>query len=468
MRAGVVGGSSQEASLPFNAERTVNLYAVLDQEGKEPASLYSRPGNALFATVGSGPGRGGFFVNSNSRAFVVSGSELYEITSAGVGTLRGNLLTSSGDITIADNGLQLAICDGVDLYIFTYSTNIFQRVVSANLPSAASVIFLDGYFIVNRSLTSGIFQISAPYDGTTWAALDFATAESSPDSLLRVAAIFGQLWLFGDVSIEPWNNTGAAAFPFQRVNSSARLSVGTSAPSTVLELDNTAYWVGKDINGAGIVYKADGFSPQRISTEAMELRIQSAPSPSTLKAMAYQEAGHTFYIITGGGMETALVYDISMRLWTESSWFNSFGQYELPRANALIYAFGKTLALDRVSGKIYHQSSAYYDDAGDEIARDRIFTHIFDSGNPFLIKNLTINFETGVGNTSVADPKCMLYLSSDGGRTFYINFEAPLGKIGEFLTRVVFWRLGRHRQCTFRVRVTDSVKVVITGGEFNT
>lgn len=468
MEAGVVGGSSQEASLPFNSERTVNLYAVLDQQGKKPASLYSRPGNALFATVGSGPGRGGLSAASNGRTFVVSGSELYEITSSGVGTLRGSLLTSSGDITIAENGLQLAICDGRDLYILTYATNVFQRVVSANLPSAASVVFLDGYFIVNRSLTSGIFQISSPYDGLTWAALDFATAESSPDSLLRVAVIFGQLWLFGDISIEPWSNTGAASFPFQRVNSSSRLSVGVIAPSTVLELDNTAFWVGKDTNGAGIVYKADGFSPQRISTEAMELRIQAAPSISTLKAMSYQEAGHTFYIITGGGMETALVYDVSTRLWVESAYLNNFGQYELPLASALFYAFGKTLALDRLSGKIYHQSSAYYSDNGDEIARDRIFTHIFDNGNPFLIKNLTVNFETGVGNTTVTDPKAMLYLSNDGGRTFYINYEAPMGKIGEFLTRVVFWRLGRHRQCTFRVRVTDAVKVVMTGGSFNT
>jgi len=467
MEAGVVGGSSQEASLPFNAERTVNMYAVLDQRGKKPASLYSRPGNNLFSTQGTGAGRGGF-ASANGRSFIVSGSEVYELSSAGTGTLRGSLLTSAGDITIAENGLQLAICDGRDLYILTYATNIFQRVVSANLPSAASVVFLDGYFVVNRSLTSGIFQISSPYDGLTWAALDFATAESSPDSLLRVAVIFGQLWLFGDTSTEPWNNTGAASFPFQRVNSSARLAVGVVAPSTVLELDNTAYWVGKDINGAGIVYKADGFSPQRISTEAIELRIQAAPSITALKAMAYQEAGHIFYIITGGGMETALVYDVSTKLWAEWAYLNSLGQYELPLTNALFYAFGKTIALDRLSGKIYHQSAAYYSDNGEEIARDRIFTHIFDDGNPFLIKNLTVNFETGVGNTTVENPKAMLYLSNDGGRTFYIYYESIMGKIGEFLTRVVFWRLGRHRQCTFRVRVTDAVKVVMTGGAFNT
>ena len=215
MEAGVVGGSSQELSLPFNSERTVNMYAVLDQRGKKPASLYARPGNSLFTTVGAGAGRGGFAA-TNDRVFVVSGAEFYEIFTDGTSTLRGSVLTSSGNITLAENGIQLAICDGRDLYIFTYATNVFQRVVSANLPSAASVIFLGGYFIVNRSHTSGIFQISAPYDGTTWGALDFATAESSPDNLVRVANVFGQLWLFGDLTIEVWSNTGAASFPFQR------------------------------------------------------------------------------------------------------------------------------------------------------------------------------------------------------------------------------------------------------------
>jgi hypothetical protein len=466
MDAGVVGGSSQQASLPFNAERTVNMYAVLDQQGKKPASLYARPGNAVFATLGSGAGRGAFAA-TNGRAFVVSGSQLYELLAGGTGNVLGSLLTSSGDITMAENGVQLAICDGVDLYILTYATNTFQRVVNPNLPSAASVTFLDGYFVVNRSFTSGIFQISAPFDGLNWAALDFASAESSPDSLLRVAVVFGQLFLFGDISIEPWNNTGAATFPFQRVNSSSQISVGVAAPSTILELDNTAFWVGKDKNGTGVVYRADGYSPKRISTEAVELRLQAAPSISTLKAMAYQEAGHTFYIITGGGMETAQVYDVSTNLWVEWSYFNSSGNYELPLTNDLFYAFGKTLALDRTSGKVYEQSSKYYSDDGEEIACDRIFTHIFDNGNPFLIKNLVLNFETGVGNTTVENPKAMLYLSNDGGRTFYTYYEAFMGKAGEFLSRVVFWRLGRHRQCTFRVRVTDSVKRVITGGQFN-
>jgi hypothetical protein len=466
MQAGVVGGSNQEYSLPFNAERTINMHVVLDQQGKKPSSLYSRAGNALFATVGNGAGRGGF-ASSNGRCFIVSGASIYEIFSVGTSALIGTIDSASGDITIAENGIQLAICDGTSLYIFTYATNNFQKVTSANLPSASTVCFLGGYFIVSKAPNSGIFQISAPYDGLTWAALDFATAESSPDNLLRVMTISGQLFLFGGSTVEIWSNTGAASFPFRRVNSAAVISVGTSSPYSVDEIDNSTFWIGKNIDGDGIVYRADGLTPIRISTEFVERRLQAVTDKNSLKGMSYQEAGHVFYIITGGGMETALVYDISTKVWAEWAYLNSDGAYELPLTSYLLYAFGKTLSLDRANGNIYHLSQDYHSDNGEEIARDRIFTHIFDNGNPFLIKNLVINFETGVGNSECADPKAMLYLSNNGGRSFYAYYEKALGKIGEYLSRVVFWRLGRYRQLTFRLRITDKVKVVITGGQFN-
>ncbi len=41
-------------------------------------------------------------------------------------------------------------------------------------------VFIDGYFVIAQAGNSDRFWISALYDGTTWGALDFATAEGSP------------------------------------------------------------------------------------------------------------------------------------------------------------------------------------------------------------------------------------------------------------------------------------------------
>jgi len=51
--------------------------------------------------------------------------------------------------------------------------------------AADTVVFQGGRFIVNRSGT-GQFYLSASYDGTTWDATEFATAESFPDDLVAV------------------------------------------------------------------------------------------------------------------------------------------------------------------------------------------------------------------------------------------------------------------------------------------
>ena len=466
MKAGVIGSSSQQRSLPFDAQRNVNLFVVSDPQGSEQASLYSRPGLQLFGTVGVGPGRGGFSA-TNGRTFTVSGSIVYEIMADGSGVSRGSLDQSQGNLTMDENGFQLAICDGLSLYIFTYATNTFQKVINVNLPSAASVTFIDGYFVTNR-VSSGIFQISGLYDGNTWAALDFATAESSPDSLLRVLNVLGQLWLFGAKTTEIWYNNGSVAFPFSRI-SGGKMETGIQAPFSAIAVDNSAFWVGRDGNGAGIVFRADGFTPKRISTEAIELRIQTAPTPSTLKSYTYQENGHPFWILTGGGMETALVYDISTQLWSEWAYLNDDGRYELPRGIQTIYAFNKQIVVDRDNGNLYIQSLDYYSDNGREIPRDRIFTHIINENQRQLYSNITVGFETGVGIQygQGNDPKCMLSLSSDGGRTWFGNYVKTIGKAGQYRSRVTFQRLGQARERTFRIRLTDPVRCAITGAYFN-
>ena len=294
MKIDLVGPSYQAWSSPFNAERTVNLFPVLDTRGKEVAALYGTPGLTLLDTAGAGAIRN-CFAAQNGRAFVVSGSTLYEIDSLGVPTSRGSLNQSSGNVSIAENGFQLAICDGTTVYIFTYATNAFASPVTPGYVTAASITFLDSYFIVNK-VDTGEMYISAQYDGLT-------TAESSPDDLIRVYNAVGQLWLLGSHTSEIWTNTGASAFPFQKI-SGANLEIGIVAPQTAVAIQEALVWVGEDQFGTGGVYKTTGIRPEKISTEPIETLIQNAPNKDKITAYAYQQQGHSFYVLTGGGLET--------------------------------------------------------------------------------------------------------------------------------------------------------------------
>lgn len=463
MKIGIVGPTYDQRSLPFDAQRSINLFPVLDEMGKEVAALYSAPGKALFATAGIGPIRDLFF-STNGRCFAVSRNVLYEVLSSGATVNLGNLSTSAGNITIAENFTQLAICDGADVYILTYSTNAFTKVTDPDIAGVAGTITsLDGYFIANKILT-GQFFISALNNGTSWDSLDFATAESSPDRLVSVVNAIGQLWLFGETSTEIWTNTGDSNFPFRRI-SGAKLQVGCLSPFSPVEIDNSVMWVGRDEFGLGIVYKAQGFSPVRVSNTPIERRIQQATSPANIKAYAYQEEGNTFYVLTGGGMETSLVYDLTTQQWHERAYLNDFGNFETDIASCHTFAFNKHLVGDRRNGKIYELSLDYYDDGGEELCRERIYTHLSDEGARIRYNALEIGFETGIGLQSGqgVNPLVSLALSKDGARTWIDCGTASIGAVGRYQTKVAFRRLGIAEQMTFKIRVTDPVKVAIIG-----
>lgn len=461
-KIGLVGGSYQERALPFDAQRSINLFPVLDQQGKEVSALYGTPGLTLFSTAGTGSIRGNFS-SANGRAFVVSGSGLYELFSDGTSSLLGTLNSSSGIVSIDENSLQLGICDGTLVYIFTYATNAFVLVADIDLPFAGTITFIDSYFVINK-INSGSFYISAINDGTSWAALDFASAESSPDNLLRVINAVGQLWLLGAKSTEIWTNTGTASFPFARI-SGAKIGTGILAPHTAIEVDNSLFWVGKDNIGQGIVYRTQGFSPQRISTSAIELLIQQATDAANLRAYTYQQDGHTFYVLTGGGMSTTLVYDISTQLWHERAYLNSSGNFEQHLGACGMFAFGKQLVGSRKDGKIYTMSLSVYSDDGAAMAAERIYTHISQENQRIRYSELEISMETGVGNQSDPGsvPQITLWISRDGAKTWSNGYMTSFGAVGNYLTRAVFRRLGYSYQITFKVRITDSVKRVLIG-----
>ncbi len=462
MKIGLVGGSYQEFSLPFNAERSVNLYPVLDKTGKEVAALYGAPGKILFGTAGVGACRASFF-SQNGRAFIVSGSTLYEVDNAGTATIRGSLNQSSGNVSIDENPTQLAICDGITVYIFTYSSNLLAQVTSINLPTSGTICFIDGYFVVNK-VDTGAFYISGLNDGTSWAALDFATAESSPDSLLRVYNALGQLWLLGSTTSEIWSNTGNSQFPFQRI-SGAKLEVGILAPYTTVAVNSSIIWLGKDNFGLGSVYQATSTVPRKISTQAIDLIIQRATNQEDIVAYSYQEQGHVFYVLTGGGLETSLVYDFETKFWHERAYLNPEGQFEQDRGYCYMFAFNKHILGDRVNGKLYEMSMDYYSDAGEDILRERIYTHLVDEGKRIRYNTLEIGFETGVGlaNGQGSNPLVSLRLSKDGARTWSTSYTTSIGRMGAYLTEVSFRRLGVARQMTFRINISDQVKVAICG-----
>jgi hypothetical protein len=120
-----------------------------------------------------------------------------------------------------------------------------SAITDADFPGASSADFLDGYTIFTEP-DSGRWFISDLYDADAFDALDFATAEGSPDKLVRVFVDHREAIAFGEDATEVYANTGGADFPFSRIEG-AFIEKGCIAPASIAKMDNGVFFVGNEL-----------------------------------------------------------------------------------------------------------------------------------------------------------------------------------------------------------------------------
>jgi hypothetical protein len=475
-------GSTYVARSPnISLERSVNFYVEGNPPGsKAPEALIGTPGTALWATVGTGVIRGTHVFNG--VMFVVSGNKLYSVTTAGVATELGTLSTSTGPVSMQNNGLvvagiggnQLIVVDGTDGYIYNVSTAVFSTITSAGFPADPVMVeYVDGYFI---AIGSGkmAYAVSNLYDGSTWNALATASILASPEGVQAVISNHQQLWFIKQETSEVWYNAGtptSQGSPFSRIPGSI-LDLGTPAPWSVVRGDGGIFMLGNmrvgGVAGLAGVMKIDGFVPKIISTTAINYQIQRLSTVSDAFGWCYTDEGHTFYVLTFPTANWTIVFDTATQQWHERSLYITGDPFTVNRhvGNSYEYFNGKHLIGDyQANGKIYHMDSGYYDDNGVNLVAFRTtkYTQDDDELRNVFFHKLQIDMETGVGAGVVANPQAILSWSDDGGRSWASDRVGIMGATGEYAARVIWRRLGRSRARVFRLTISDPVKRVITG-----
>jgi hypothetical protein len=322
---------------------------------------------------------------------------------------------------------------------------------------------------------TGQFQISGLND-VTYDALDVATAEGRPDSLVMLISVNRRLWLFGEQTTEVWWNSGNADFPFER-NESAFIEAGTVSAGTCVRAGGSVVWVGSDERGRGTVWYGQGVQPQRISTHAIEYALSQRSRLAEAFAFAYQQEGHEFYQLTVPGTDDGTeaggtwVYDFSTSQWHERSYLDPDDGEQPHRASVATVAFGRVVVGDREDGRVYTYDLDYYTDDGDPIRRLRQTPHISQEEKRIRFNSLELQAETGVGlSEDIGNPPIVtLSWSDDGGHTWSneLDREASSGEIGEYRVRVKWRRLGVGRDRVFRIATSAAVPVTWLGAELD-
>lgn len=458
MRVPLIGPSNESQSPDADVRRSMNWYPEPADvaNGKTTMMLYPSPGYLVWASLPQVNVRALFF--TDGRLFAVAGTGFYEIDSLGGVDLRG-LLTDSTDpasiSTNGDGGGEVFVTSGGDGYIFTLATNVFAQVLTG---TADVGDFIDGYFVALDATTSEL-QVSDLFDGMTWDPLMKTQRSTASDPWVGMTVSDRQIHLFGTLTTETWYNSGNPDFPFAPVQGSL-IRDGIAAPySTVALIDNTRIWLSANSEGTGVVKRASGFQPTRISTHAVEHAIQSYRITSDAISWAYQEDGHTFYLLSFPTGRATWVYDATTQLWHERGWWNALDmRFDTIRGRCHAFAFGKHLVGDRLTGGLYEQAVSLYKDVADTETRRLLQGPHLSSGGAWLsFADVQLIMECGVGTTAFPDPQVILQWSDDGGHTWGNEHWVSAGKMGEYGWGVVWRRLGRSRDRVFRIVVSDGV-----------
>jgi len=435
--------SYRHRSLPLSAQRMVNCYLEpAPPQAKTFAAVVQSYGLRQIANVGTDYLRGG--IVRNGIPYVVAGEKLYRLAANGTATPLGDI-PGIGYVDMAGDEQNIMLVSRGHGWYWNGAT--VQPINDPDFPGAEWVETLDGYYIIG-AMGSGKFYISTNRNPSDWDGLDFASAEKYPDDLVGGIVANGEVFLFGKESFEVWYNSGDADFPLER-SSAGFGDVGCLSRFGLAKADNSVFFLGHD----GVIYRLNGYQPQRISTDAIEQAIEDM-ADKTCYAMSFNEGGHKFVSFT---FDTCTwVFDVATNLPHDRISFN------LPnwRPLFILRAFDKWIVGDFYTNAIAELDAYEFAEFGDILRSSATSPAVSDDDHRMTHSRVKLVFEQGVGRVSGqgSDPQVMLRFSDDGGRKWSSEKWRSLGKIGQTKRQVTFNRMGQCRDRVYEFAITDPVR----------
>lgn len=431
------------------SSRVVNVYAEAGPTGgNSPVILRTVPGIRAHATLAGG-GRG--LHACKLGLFAIAGNTLYRIAN-GEGTALGTVPGVKRTI-MADNGQQIVITTDQLARVWTGTAmeQITDTGFDGRRPGACA--FLDNY-IVFVDENSGRFFSSDLTDALEYDALDFATAEASPDDLVTLEVDHRQLVLIGTHTTELWYNSGATGFPFERVPGGV-IELGGLAKHGVTKQDNSVYWLASDRTAR----RLNGSTPVRISTHGVEEKWRDYARVDDCQCFGFTSMGHLFVVFRFPDAGAAWLYDATTNEWSERESYLG-----LPwRVVDSVEWNGVTYVQDAETGSVGILDGETFTEWGDTLRAEWTYTGVWDGGRRVFHQEMELGIETGVGLSSGQgnDPMVSLSASDDGGRTYRSLPVKSIGKQGEYRKRVRWHRLGSASHRVYKMSFSDPVPLTV-------
>lgn len=445
----IVGGAYTDETRPYDQQECLNYLPEFaeNQNARSPGILRGVPGMTLLGTTGDDAVRG--MRNVEGQLFVVAGSALYEIATDGTATSRG-AITGTSRVSMSHNqqanGYQLVIVNGPEGFVYNTATHALTQITDPDFKGSIVTDFINQYITHIEPLRKFWFH-SDLGDALSYLSTDEYEAESAPDRLVSQLVDHSEVWMFGERTTEIFVNTADTESTTFTRQSGTIIEQGCGARFSPCKIDNSVLWLGND----GIVYRAEGYTPIRVSTHAVEQDI-AASDWTNAYAFIWSDRGHKVYYLTFPNGKT-WGYDVSTQLWHRRA------SYELDvwRVAHLVFWNGKWVAGDAFNGNLYTLDWNVYTENDQPLVAVRRTPYASAAQNRLFMACLELLMDTGF-ETLNGDESVWLRYSDDGGKTYSNYRKRMLGDVHQYGKRIRFLRLGSFRNRVFEIMVSSPVK----------
>lgn len=452
----LAGGTHKHTDLSLSAQRTINYFPQRQEIGNEksPYILESFYGLKPFASS-SGLHRGIFA--HLEIGYILLGTTLSSFDSSGNLTTLG---TIPGDGRAVFDGIGTSIVIVADGVAYSWDGTTFTTATDPDFETPSTVTVINSQALYDGD--NGRFAVSDVGAPLTINALNYGTAESRADKLLRPFRNNTIVYMFGTKTIESWWNDGTGNPPFSRIEDGT-IEVGLAAIHSIAVDDQLIYFLGDDHQ----VYVLSGTVPVPLLPLTIVREIRKFTTKSDAVGWTMQIDSQWFYVLKFPSADRTFIYPRPTKSLADrgvkGNWFELSSGVSGARYNGdgYVFVYGKHFVPDE-DGDIAELDEETYTENGNVIKRTRVLAPIHaglykQPGKKLYIAYLRLLGATGKGvlTGQGSEPQIMLRYSQDG-QNFSNEIRGDVGKLGT-QTEIIFELGETFETWVFEISSTDPI-----------